>query len=95
MTQTPAFQIISVKVKQMHLKHFRRSHRYLRKVDCSTHISLRNRLQQNKGTSHRHLSNIDYLTAHTACLVCFISTVNDRSKKIKRSLGRQALVAGT
>ncbi len=30
---------------------------------------------------HRHLSNIYCLTAHTACLVCFISTVNGRSKK--------------
>jgi hypothetical protein len=30
--------------------------------------------------------------ARTACLVCFISTVNGRSKK---SLGRLALVAGT
>jgi hypothetical protein len=42
---------------------------------------------------HRHLSNIDCLMAHTTCLVCFISTVNGRSKK--RSLGRWALVAGT
>jgi hypothetical protein len=41
---------------------------------------------------HRHLSNIDCLTAHTACLVCFTSTVNGHSKK--RSLGRQALVVG-
>ncbi len=30
----------------------------------------------------KHLSNIDCLTAHTACLVCFISTVG-RSKKKK------------
>jgi hypothetical protein len=43
--------------------------------------------------SYRHLSNIDCLTVRTACLVCFISTVNGRSKK--RSLGRLALVAGT
>ncbi len=35
-------------------------------------------------THHRHLSNIDCLMAHTACLVCFISTVNGRSKKIKK-----------
>jgi hypothetical protein len=34
--------------------------------------------------------------AHTTCLVCFISTVNDRiKKKKKRSLGSLALVAGT
>jgi hypothetical protein len=32
---------------------------------------------------HRHLSNIDCLMARTACLVCFISTVNGRSKKKK------------
>ncbi len=45
---------------------------------------------------YRHLRNIDCLMAHTACLVCFISTVNGRSKKIKkRSLLRAALVAGT
>jgi hypothetical protein len=31
--------------------------------------------------NHRHLSNIDCLMVHTACLVCFISTVNGRSKK--------------
>ncbi len=34
-----------------------------------------------KGFIHRHLSNIDCLTAHTACLACFISTVNGCSKK--------------
>jgi hypothetical protein len=34
--------------------------------------------------THRHLSNIDCLMAHTACLVCFISTVNGRSKKKKK-----------
>ncbi len=32
-------------------------------------------------TAHRHLSNIDCLMVHTACLVCFISTVNSHSKK--------------
>ncbi len=31
--------------------------------------------------SHRHLRNIDCLMARIACLVCFISTVNSRSKK--------------
>ena len=41
---------------------------------------------------NRHLSNIDCLMACTACLVCFISTVNGRSKK---SLGRLELVVGT
>jgi len=33
---------------------------------------------------HRHLSNIDCLMAHTTYLVCFISTVNGRSKKDKK-----------
>ena len=46
-----------------------------------------------KGTKHRHLSNKDCLTARSACLVCFISTVNGRSKK--RSLLKLALVANT
>jgi len=35
----------------------------------------------NLDSAHRHLSNIDCLMTHTACLVCFISTVNGRSKK--------------
>jgi hypothetical protein len=33
---------------------------------------------------HRHLRNIDCLMAHTACLVCFISTVNGCSKKVRK-----------
>jgi len=33
---------------------------------------------------HGHLSIIDCLTAHTACLVCFISTANGRSKKERK-----------
>jgi hypothetical protein len=46
--------------------------------------------------NYGHLRNIDCLTAHIACLVCFISTVNGRSKKRrKRSLLQVALVAGT
>ncbi len=43
--------------------------------------------------NHRHISNIACLMAHTACLVCFISTVNGHNKK--RSLGNPALVEGT
>ncbi len=35
----------------------------------------------NQCFDHRHLRNIDCLMAHTACLVCFISTVNGCSKK--------------
>jgi hypothetical protein len=31
--------------------------------------------------NHRHLSNIDCLTVQTACLVCFISTVNGRNEE--------------
>jgi len=34
----------------------------------------------------RHLSNIDYLKACTACLVCFIPTVNGHRKKVKEDL---------
>ncbi len=45
--------------------------------------------------SHRHLSNIDCLMVHTACLVCFISTVNERSKQRENALEDVALVAGT
>jgi len=33
------------------------------------------------GTFLRHLSNIECLTVHTACLACFISTVNGHSNK--------------
>ncbi len=44
--------------------------------------------------------NIDCLTVPTACLVCFISTVNGcsnikRKEKKNLTLGRPALVAGT
>ena len=35
----------------------------------------------NQHLYHRHLSDIDCLTAWTACLVCFISTFNGHSKK--------------
>jgi hypothetical protein len=33
---------------------------------------------------HRHLRNIECLTERTACLVCFISAVNSRSKKERK-----------
>ncbi len=33
---------------------------------------------------HRHIRNIDCLMARSACLVCFISTVNCHSKKRKK-----------
>ncbi len=45
--------------------------------------------------NHRHLSNIDCLMVHTACLVCFISTVNGRSKIKENALEDVALVADT
>jgi hypothetical protein len=45
--------------------------------------------------SHRHLSNIDCLTACTACLVCFNSTVKGHSKKKRNKAKNMALVAGT
>jgi hypothetical protein len=35
---------------------------------------------------HRHLSNIDCLTACTTCLVCLISTVNGSNKKKKKPI---------
>jgi hypothetical protein len=34
--------------------------------------------------AHRHLRYIDCITARTACLVCFISTVNSRSKRKRK-----------
>jgi hypothetical protein len=46
--------------------------------------------------AHRHLRNIDCLTARTACLVMNVSFVSCRSrKKKKRRLFCAALVAGT
>jgi hypothetical protein len=51
------------------------------------------------GYIHRHLSNIECLMAHTACLVSFISAVNGRNKnkikEAKNALEDVALVAGT
>jgi hypothetical protein len=46
---------------------------------------------------HRHLSNKECLMACTACHVCFISTVNGCSKKIKikgKCLGRSSASSG-
>jgi hypothetical protein len=37
---------------------------------------------------HRHLSNIDCIMVHTACLVCFIGTVKGCSKKKGKCVGR-------
>ncbi len=45
------------------------------------------------GPSHRHLNNIDFLMARTACLVCFITTVNGHSKKKIKKAKKVALVA--
>jgi hypothetical protein len=33
---------------------------------------------------HRHQSNIDFLMVGTACLVCFSSSVNGRSKRKRK-----------
>jgi len=45
---------------------------------------------------HRHLRNINCLMPYTACLVCFISTVNGCSKKRKKIILLRAMqVAGT
>jgi len=48
-----------------------------------------------QGSNHRHLNNIDCLTACTACLVCYISTVNGHSKKKEKKAKNVVLVAGT
>ncbi len=42
--------------------------------------------------AHRHLRNIDWLMACTACLICLVSTV---SGCLKLPLEEAALVAGT
>jgi len=34
--------------------------------------------------SHRHINNIDCLRVSSACLVCFLSTVNGRIKKERK-----------
>jgi hypothetical protein len=47
------------------------------------------------GVSHRHLSNIDCLTARTSCLVCFISTVNGNNKKKEKKAKNVALLGGS
>ncbi len=52
-------------------------------------------VQKVHGTYHRHLSSIDCLMACTACLVCFISTVNGRNKKKEIFLEDVVLVVGT
>jgi hypothetical protein len=44
---------------------------------------------------HRYLSNIDCLMVCTACLDCFISTLNGSSKKQRKKAKNVALVAGT
>jgi hypothetical protein len=46
-------------------------------------------------TNYRHITNIDCLTAHTACLVCFNSAVNGHSKKKIKKAKNVALKAGT
>jgi hypothetical protein len=43
------------------------------------------KLKINKVSSiHRHLSNIDCLSVNTSCLVCFICTINGRSKNKRK-----------
>jgi hypothetical protein len=60
-------------------------------VPFSTYIStnqanlkLKTWPEQLLGYFHGHLSNIDCLTARTACLVCFSSSVNGRSKRKRK-----------
>ncbi len=45
------------------------NHRYIIKVDCSTHVSLRHPLK-NKGASSGHKTKQAGLTALTACRSC-------------------------
>jgi hypothetical protein len=55
-------------------------------IDGNTLVEHFTQSPKRKGLNlaHKHLSNIDCLTARTACLVCFSSSVNSRSKiKIK------------
>ncbi len=78
------------------LANIRLGWRRLHKHTIGGFVEHQSRTQQRVIETHRHLRNIDCLMAHTACLVCFISTVNSRSKKRKkRCLLRAALVAGT
>ncbi len=58
-------------------------HRHLRKIDKAfSHTACQDRRKYFcQRPLHRHLSNIDYLTASTDCLLRFISTVNGHSKK--------------
>ncbi len=44
--------------------------------------------------THRDLSNIDCLMVNTACLVCFISTVNGRRKKNKKKPSKMGPSSG-
>jgi hypothetical protein len=52
-------------------------------------------LRVQMGLDHRHLGNVDCLMVHTACHVCFTSTVNDCSEKKENALEDAALVAST
>ncbi len=47
-----------------------------------------------QGYFHRHLSNINCFTVHTACRVCFISTVNGRSKKERKEANKTCTNSG-
>ncbi len=47
------------------------------------------------GITHRHLSKLDCLTAHTTSLVCFIGTVNGHSNKKRKKAKNVVLEAGT
>jgi hypothetical protein len=57
-------------------------------MEAAESRSFRNRFSA--GFNHRHLRNIDCLTARTACLVSFISTVNGCSKRKRKRKRKQA-----
>jgi hypothetical protein len=54
------------------------------KNSCFAHQQLMMFCKMWKCTDHRHLRNIDCLMACTACLVCFSSSVNGRSKRKRK-----------
>jgi hypothetical protein len=59
---------------------------YVQQTKLRTYIFFLIKVASHSGNYYyrRHLSNIDCLKVHTACLVCFISTVNGNSKKKKK-----------
>jgi hypothetical protein len=59
-------------------------HKAFRPLNSSWMLLAALKAKKSLGQFHRHLRNIDCLMVRTTCLVCFISTVNGCSKKIKK-----------